>query len=73
MHGVEFTTVADVADALNVEPITVYRKVKRGELPPIKLGSARNAPLRTPTAAVKNYILEHAVAPARSRGSREAA
>lgn len=39
-------TVAEVAERLQLHPGTVYRLVESGQLPAIKLGSGRMAPIR---------------------------
>ena len=33
-----FYTVADLADLLAVKPVTIYRMVRRGQLPAVKIG-----------------------------------
>jgi excisionase family DNA binding protein len=38
MSKLEVLTVAEVADVLRVHPTTIYRLMKRGDLPAFKIG-----------------------------------
>ncbi|WP_035779914.1 helix-turn-helix domain-containing protein [Arthrobacter sp. H14] len=51
-HPVQLLTVAEVAAALRVSKMTVYRKVHSGELPSIQFGRS----FRVPVAAIEAYL-----------------
>lgn len=53
-HRVELLTVAEVAAALRVSKMTVYRKVHEGELPSVQFGRS----FRIPASAVEAYMPE---------------
>jgi excisionase family DNA binding protein len=59
LAGVRFLTVAEVALALRVSKMTVYRLVHSGELPAARVGRS----FRVPEAAVRRYLHDGAVAP----------
>jgi excisionase family DNA binding protein len=58
-----YLTVAEVALAMRVSNMTVYRLVHEGELPAVRFGKS----YRVPAQAVKEYLIatQHAAAPAR--------
>jgi excisionase family DNA binding protein len=49
---VRFLTVAEVASAMRVSKMTVYRLVHSGELPAVRVGRS----FRVPEAAVHDYL-----------------
>lgn len=49
---VRFLTVAEVATAMRVSKMTVYRLVHSGELPAVRVGRS----FRVPEAAVHEYL-----------------
>lgn len=49
-----FLTVAEVADALRVSSMTVYRLIKAGELRAVRVGKS----YRIPDAEVDRYVAE---------------
>ncbi|MGP7959621.1 helix-turn-helix domain-containing protein [Sanguibacter sp. A247] len=49
-----FLTVAEVADAMRVSRMTVYRLVHAGELPAIRVGKS----FRVPASALEQYLAE---------------
>lgn len=51
-HGVELLTVDEVAEALRVSRMTVYRKVHSGELPSVHFGRS----FRIPASAMEAYL-----------------
>ncbi|WP_035781771.1 helix-turn-helix domain-containing protein [Arthrobacter sp. H14] len=53
-HPVELLTVAEIAGALRVSKMTVYRKVHSGELPSVQFGRS----FRIPATAVEAYMPE---------------
>lgn len=55
-----FSTVPEVADALRVSRMTVYRLINNGILPSYKFGRAA---VRIPTAAVWDYMRGQLVDP----------
>ncbi|MDX6324191.1 MAG: hypothetical protein QOK15_545 [Nocardioidaceae bacterium] len=52
ISGVTFLTVAEVAAAMRVSKMTVYRLVHGGELPAIRVGRS----FRVPAGAVNDYL-----------------
>ena len=52
LHEVAFLTVAEVAAALRVSKMTVYRLVHAGDLPAVQVGRS----YRVPEQAVKDYL-----------------
>jgi excisionase family DNA binding protein len=52
MADVRFLTVAEVATALRVSKMTVYRLVHSGELPAVRVGRS----FRVPEQAVQDYL-----------------
>lgn len=52
MGDVRFLTVAEVATALRVSKMTVYRLVHSGELPAVRVGRS----FRVPEQAVQEYL-----------------
>jgi excisionase family DNA binding protein len=50
-------TVREVARLLSVTPPTVYRLVKDGELPGIRIGTS----IRVPADALNEYLARHAI------------
>ena len=52
MSAVTFMTVAEVASALRVSKMTVYRLVHSGELPAVRVGRS----FRVPEKAVQEYL-----------------
>jgi len=49
---VQFLTVAEVADAMRVSKMTVYRLVHAGELPAVRVGKS----FRVPQDALATYL-----------------
>ncbi|NBU32842.1 MAG: helix-turn-helix domain-containing protein [Actinobacteria bacterium] len=49
---VRFLTIAEVATAMRVSKMTVYRLVHSGELPAVRVGRS----FRVPEQAVHNYL-----------------
>jgi len=52
-----FLTVAEVADAMRVSRMTVYRLVHAGEMPAIRVGKS----FRVPAAALEEYLARAAL------------
>ena len=52
MSEVRFLTVAEVAAAMRVSKMTVYRLVHNGELPAVRVGRS----FRVPEQAVHDYL-----------------
>jgi excisionase family DNA binding protein len=52
MSDVRFLTVAEVAAAMRVSKMTVYRLVHGGELPAVRVGRS----FRVPADAVEEYL-----------------
>jgi excisionase family DNA binding protein len=52
LSGVRFLTVAEVAKAMRVSKMTVYRLVHSGELPAVRVGRS----FRVPEDAVNEYL-----------------
>jgi excisionase family DNA binding protein len=52
MSDVSFLTVAEVAAALRVSKMTVYRLVHNGDLPAVRVGRS----FRVPEQAVQDYL-----------------
>lgn len=52
MADVRFLTVAEVATALRVSKMTVYRLVHSGDLPAVRVGRS----FRVPEKAVQDYL-----------------
>ncbi|MEI6229185.1 MAG: helix-turn-helix domain-containing protein [Actinomycetes bacterium] len=52
LSEVKFLTVAEVASAMRVSKMTVYRLVHGGELPAIRVGRS----FRVPEQAVHDYL-----------------
>ncbi len=52
LHDVHLLTVAEVADALRLSKVTVYRMVNSGALPALKLGRS----VRIPEAVVAELL-----------------
>jgi excisionase family DNA binding protein len=53
-------TVLQVAQRLNISPLSVRRQIARGTLPAVKLGNAGSAPLRVDPAELERYLERHA-------------
>ena len=51
---VRFLTIAEVASAMRVSKMTVYRLVHSGELPAVRVGRS----FRVPEQAVQSYLQE---------------
>jgi len=49
-----FLTVAEVADAMRVSRMTVYRLVHAGEMPAIRVGKS----FRVPASALEEYLAQ---------------
>ncbi|WP_102509487.1 helix-turn-helix domain-containing protein [Sanguibacter massiliensis] len=49
-----FLTVGEVADAMRVSRMTVYRLVHAGEMPAIRVGKS----FRVPASALEQYLAE---------------
>lgn len=49
-------TIKEVSEDLRVSTRTVYRLIKSGELPTVKLGNCRNAPVRVYSEDLGNWI-----------------
>ena len=52
LSRVQFLTVAEVAAAMRVSKMTVYRLVHNGELPAVRVGRS----FRVPEEAVQEYL-----------------
>ena len=52
LEEISFLTIAEVAGALRVSKMTVYRMVHAGELPAIRVGRS----FRVPAKAVREYL-----------------
>ncbi len=52
LSEVKFLTVAEVANAMRVSKMTVYRLVHGGELPAVRVGRS----FRVPEQAVHDYL-----------------
>ena len=52
LSEVKFLTVAEVATAMRVSKMTVYRLVHNGELPAVRVGRS----FRVPEQAVQDYL-----------------
>jgi excisionase family DNA binding protein len=52
LREVRFFTVAEVAAAMRVSKMTVYRMVHSGELPAVRVGRS----FRVPEKAVQDYL-----------------
>lgn len=52
MSDMTFLTVAEVASALRVSKMTVYRLVHSGEMPAVRVGRS----FRVPEEAVQDYL-----------------
>ena len=52
LSEVKFLTVAEVASAMRVSKMTVYRLVHAGELPAVQIGRS----FRVPEQAVNEYL-----------------
>lgn len=63
----QYLTVAEVALAMRVSKMTVYRLVHAGELPAVRFGRS----YRVPEQAMGEYLLaeQHAAAPGQQRFS----
>lgn len=59
---VRFLTVAEVADAMRVSNMTVYRILRSGELPAVRVGRS----YRVPEEALEDYLATHTVSPEQS-------
>ena len=57
LSEVKFLTVAEVATAMRVSKMTVYRLVHGGELPAIRVGRS----FRVPEQAVHDYLRDSVV------------
>ena len=55
LSDVRFLTVAEVAEMMRVSKMTVYRRVRSGELPAIRFGRS----FRVPESAVQTAIDTH--------------
>jgi excisionase family DNA binding protein len=49
-------TVDEAAFGLRLTPVSVRRRIKRGEIQAVKLGTARNAPLRIRESELVRYV-----------------
>ena len=54
----ELLTVPEVAERLKLNRYTIYRKVEEGELTALRLGRAKNAPIRILASDVADFIRE---------------
>ena len=54
LSEVRFLTIAEVASAMRVSKMTVYRLVHSGELPAVRVGRS----FRVPEQAVQSYLQE---------------
>ena len=50
-EGVEYYTVAEVAEHLRISPMSVYRYTRSGELPSVRMGKT----VRIPAAALAAF------------------
>ncbi|MGJ9402857.1 helix-turn-helix domain-containing protein [Arthrobacter sp. KK5.5] len=65
-ENAHYLTVAEVAVAMRVSKMTVYRLVHSGELPAVRFGRS----YRVPEKAVEEYLIadRHAAAPFKRHG-----
>jgi excisionase family DNA binding protein len=49
-------SVAEVAAVLRVDPMTIRRRIWAGELAAVKLGTARNAPMRIAASDLAEWL-----------------
>ena len=52
----ELLRVPEVAERLRCTPEVVRRKIRTGELPALRLGSGRRAPLRVPADELEDWL-----------------
>jgi excisionase family DNA binding protein len=66
-ENAHYLTVAEVAEAMRVSKMTVYRLVHAGELPAVRFGRS----YRVPERAVEEYLVaeQHAAGPVHHRTS----
>ena len=55
---VQFLTVAEVADAMRVSRMTVYRLVHSGELPAVRVGKSFRVPQDALTTYLSTSVIE---------------
>lgn len=55
---VQFLTVAEVADAMRVSKMTVYRLVHAGELPAVRVGKSFRVPQDALTTYLSTSVIE---------------
>jgi excisionase family DNA binding protein len=51
-------TVRQVAERLGLSLWSVYRRVEAGEIPAVRLGSTRKAPIRVSEAELEQWLFE---------------
>jgi len=61
MEKNEFFTLEQTAEYFNVNPRTIMRWLKQGDLKGYKLGSGRTALLRIPKAEIKTFLEKHKI------------
>jgi len=55
-HPGAYLSVAEVAAELGCSEPTVRRRIRTGELPPVKLGEGRNSAVRVPRAGLEAWL-----------------
>ena len=61
MEKNEFFTLEQTAEYFNVNPRTIMRWLKQGDLKGYKLGSGRTALLRIPKSEIKTFLDKHKI------------
>jgi excisionase family DNA binding protein len=67
VHARPLLTVGEVADRLGVSTRTVRRRIESGELPAVRLGSSRQAPVRIDADELDGWLYRIPLTPG-SRG-----
>jgi excisionase family DNA binding protein len=57
---VPLLTIPEVARRLGLHRDTIYRKIARGEIPAVRLGSESNASLRVPADELERWLFAEA-------------
>jgi excisionase family DNA binding protein len=54
-------SVREAADLLSVDPSTIYRYIRDGELAAVRVGTGAHAPIRIPAASLLRHLHPTAV------------